>query len=117
MSTDDLLYFYRESSTFHHLLAHIYKFLPCTSQEVPVLKFINLWIIQYKHGISFDQNYHIKQTIFDVWLPNPTDPIGMCDTTFWTYTTYRKYLVDTLSIPPKDIPGVGNKYGGLIFNA
>ena len=117
MSTDDLLYFYRESSTFHHLLAHIYKFLPCTSQEVPVLKFINLWIIQYKHGISFDQTSRIKQTIADVCLPNPTDTLGMCDTPFRTYFTYGKQLVETLPVPPKDITSVDNKYGGLRFNA
>ena len=116
-STDELLCFYRESSTFHKLLVHMCKCLRCTSQEVPVLKFINLWIVQYKHAIIFDQTSHIKQTSVGVWLPKPTDPLGMRDTTFWTYTTYVQYLVDILAIPPKDIPGVDNKYVGLRFNA
>ena len=115
--TDDLLCFYHDSSTFHHLLYHMYKFFPCTSQEVPVLEFINFHIVQYKHGISFYHTSHIKKTIVDVWFSNPIDLLGVCNTPFQKWTTYEQELAETLPIPRKDLHGVKNKYGGLIFNA
>ena len=87
MSTDDLLCFYRDSSTFDLSIFHMQKFFPCASQEGPVLVFINLRTVQSKHGASFDQNSHIKN-IADVYFTNPTDPLGVSDTPFQKDTTY-----------------------------
>ena len=40
----------------------------------------------------------------------------MYDNPLQTDTTFERDIEETLSIPPKDIPGVENKYDGLIIN-
>ena len=106
MSTDDLHCFYLVSVNFCCLLVHMRKWFPYKSQEVPVLKYLNLHTVQSKHGISFYQTSNIKQTIIDVWFPNPTYLLGVCDTSFQPDTTYEQDIAETLPIPPKDLPCV-----------
>ena len=59
----------------------------------------------------------MKQTIVGVWFPNSTDPLAVCDNPFPKDAKYKLQLAYTLPIPPKDLTGVENKYGGLVFNA
>ena len=116
ISIDDLLCFYHESSNFCQLLDHVLKFSLLMSQEVPVLTFLTLQIVHLKHGIRFDQKFHINKTIIDVWFPNPTEPIGTHDTPFFKNTIYKHENVDSLTIPPKELFAVENNYRGLRYN-
>ena len=72
-------------------------------------------IVQYKYGIRFDQNHHIKNDFY-IWLSKLTDTIGACDTSFQTKNTYENEIAEDLTIPPKDHPSIENKYCGLRFN-
>ena len=82
--TDDFFCLYHDSSSFHRLLFHMCKCFPCASQQGPVITFINFLIVQSKHGISFDQTYHIKQTGGSVGNYLQVGELGH-DTAHWDY--------------------------------
>ena len=74
----------------------------------PVLKYINLQILHFKNDIIFDQTSHIKNTFFAVFLTNPTNPNGACDTPFHTDTSYKHDILEEPTIPPKERSFVEN---------
>ena len=116
VSTDKLLCFYHDHSTFNLLLFNMNKWFRIKSQEVPVLKCFNLHNFQSKNGIIFDQNLHIKQTIVGVWFPNPDDKIRVSERPLQKYSIYELYLADTLPIQTDDTLNVENTYRGLTSN-
>ena len=44
------------------------KFFDVTTQEGPILKYLNLCFVQSSYGISFDQTEHIHDMILNLWL-------------------------------------------------
>jgi len=59
------------------------KFVDVTTQEGPILKYLNLHIFQSPYGISLDQIEHICDTILDPWLENSTERVKGFNTP-WT---------------------------------
>ena len=90
---------FHDSCNFHLVLYHIQKWFVCTSQEVDILKFLELHILQSKYFIILDQTSHIKKTIIGVFFSNPNDLIGSCDTPLYTNTSYESKFVEALPIP------------------
>ncbi len=70
-STDDFLCAYSDVKLFHDLGNFMTRYVDVTTQEGPILKYLNLRIVQSSYGVSFDQTEHIRDTILDFWLTQP----------------------------------------------
>ena len=71
-STDDFLCVYSHEDLFSAFKTHMERFVPVTTQEGNVLKYLNIQIVQTDQGISIDQTHHIKTKILDHWFPPDT---------------------------------------------
>ena len=74
-STDDFLCAFSIVEIFHELRDFVTKFFDVTTQEGPILKYLNLCIVQSQYDISFDQAEHIRNTILDPLLKNPKERV------------------------------------------
>ena len=62
-STDDFLCAYSNVKSFYKFCDSMRKIVDVTTQEGPILNYLNLWAIQSSYGISFDQSEHIHDSI------------------------------------------------------
>ena len=74
-STDDFLCAFSRVEIFYELRDFVTKFVDVTTQEGPILKYLNLRIVQSQYGINFDQTEHIRDTILDPWLKNSKERV------------------------------------------
>ena len=79
--TDDFLCAVSSKEFFHGFKRFVEKVVPVTIQEGPLLKYLNIGIIQTEEGISIDQSKHIYDERFKT-----------ADTPFRTDSAYEKSL-------------------------
>ena len=116
-STDDFICSYTHDNVFSAFLTHMEKFVPITTQDGTVLKYLNLRIVQSDLGISFDQTHHIQTTIVDEAFPAGRDElVKTADTPYRTDAEYEKALHERLPATPEELQVLEKKHGGK-FNA
>ena len=88
------------------------RFVPVTTQDGKVMKYLNMRIIQTDEGISIDQTHHIKTTILDNWfLPKQTEQLKTADTPYRTDSDFERQLETQLPAIGEDLKLLEKKYG------
>ena len=96
-STDNFLYFYSHEDLFLAFETHMERFVPVTTQEGNILKYLNIQIVQTDQGISIDQTHQIKTKILDHWFPPDTvKRLKSADTPYRTDSDYERDLNEQL---------------------
>ena len=99
LATDDILMWTDNTSCFHRLRLALDSVLEYTFQDGPVLKFLNIRIVQSNHGISLDQTQHIVSNILDdYWNNHDTSKIPWQSAPFPTNNTFETTLFHSLPL-------------------
>ena len=116
-STDDFLISSSSISLFKRLCTHIEEYVPITIQEGPVIKYLNIRIIQTELGISIDQTHHIQTSVLDTWFPaTKTERLKSADTPYRTDSQYERDLQEQLPATGTQLAKLEKEHGGK-FNA
>jgi hypothetical protein len=112
-STDDFLVCYSTPTLYSMLQVHMKKFVPITTQEGQVMKYLNVRIVQSDMGISIDQTHHIQTTILDKWFPShKTEQLKTADTPYRTDSEFEKQLNSQLPAKDADLQALETEFGG-----
>ena len=90
---------------------HLKRFVPITTQDDAVMKYLNVRLVQTDLGISIDQTHHIKTTILDPWFPKG-ELIKTADTPYRTDSDFEKALRTQLPATGKELAQLEAKYKG-----
>ena len=69
ISTDDFLSTFSNVAIFYKLENHLKEHFGVTKKEGPQFEYLNLQITQSKYGVSYDQTYHIIDSIVHHFFP------------------------------------------------
>ena len=111
-STDDFLCAFSRVEIFYELRDFVTKFVDVTTQEGPILKYLNLRIVQSQYGISFDQTEHIRDTILDPWLKNSKERVKGFHTPWPTDRAAEKEIAEVLPAGPQELKALEREFGG-----
>ena len=92
------------------------KVVPVTIQDGPLLKYLNIRIIQTEEGISIDQSKHIYDNITSKRFNINDERFKTADTPFRTDSAYEKSLVETLPASHDELRELEKEFGGQ-YNA
>ena len=112
-STDDFLCAYSRVEIFYELRDFVRKFVDVTTQEDPILKYLNLHIVQSPYGISFDQTEHIRDTILDPWLKNSTERVNGFHTPWPIDQMAKQEITEAMPADPQELKALEYEFGGL----
>ena len=116
-STDDFLCVCSNDQNFARLKTHMERFVPVTTQDGKVMKYINTRIIQTDEGISIDQTHRIKTAILDNWFPpKRTEQLKTADAPYRTDSDFERQLETQLPAIGEDLKLLEKKHGGK-YNA
>ena len=111
-STDDFLCAYSDVKLFHDLRNFMTRYVDVTTQEGPIIKYLNLRIVQSDYGVSFDQTEHIRDSVLIKWLPQAGDYVKGYHTPWRTDREAERVLSETLPAEPHELKALEKKYGG-----
>lgn len=116
-STDDFMCTYTSEGLFVLFQKHMERFVPITTQDEMVMKYLSLRVIQSDQGISIDQTHHIKTSILDKWFPEGmVERLKTADTPYPTDSQFEKELSQTLPATPEELSKLELEFGGQ-FNS
>jgi len=108
--TDDFMLLVSKKELYLNIKARIEKSYDITMQEGPVIKYLNLQIIQSDAGISFDQTQHILKML------EPHYPQGSSftktDIPFRTDRDYEQELMNAIPASPTELRLLEKEYKG-----
>jgi len=114
-STDDFLCAYSNELIFESLCKHLEQYFDITTKTGMLLKYLNIRIIQSKHGISIDQSEHIQDHIINKYFPPAKiedSHLKKVHTPFRTDNKYEIDLLEELPATPEQLKILEQKYGG-----
>ena len=112
-STDDFLCAYSDRGLFHRFVTYLRNFFGITTQEGPVLSYLNMRIVQSSHGISYDQTEHIQNNIINYFFPpDSCEKIKAAHTPFRTDSQFETDLAEQLPAQGKDLEDLETEFKG-----
>ena len=108
--TDDFLILSSSTSLYLELKAHLAKAFSITTQEGPVLKYLNLRIIQSEAGISIDQTQHILDMVQPHYPKNSN--FTKTDSPFRTDRSYESEIINAIPSTKEELALLEQQYGG-----
>ena len=108
--TDDFLILTSSVALYQELKSNLSKAFKITSQEGPVLKYLNFRIVQSQHGISIDQTDHILEMV-EPHYPRSSH-FSKVDSPFRTDRSYEHELNTSIPASKDELKLLETQYGG-----
>ena len=101
LATDDILLIAENKILFSRLKLEFDSCFKFTTQDGPIIRFLNFRIIQSHHGISIDQTEHTLQNILDdYWRDKDTSKLSWLSSPFPTISSFEIKLFDAIPLLP-----------------
>jgi len=110
LETDDFMLLVSRKQLYLDIKARIEMSYGITMQEGPVIKYLNLQIIQSDAGISLDQTQHILKILEPHYPQNST--FTRTDIPFRTDRDYEQELMNAIPASPSELKLLEKEYKG-----
>lgn len=115
LATDDILIFTNNIICYQRIRMSFDPLFDYSYQQGPLLKFLNMRIIQSNHGISIDQTNHIQKNILqDYWKNQDTTSIKWQSAPFPTESSFEEALFHALPLTPSQHKGYIQTHNGSL---
>jgi hypothetical protein len=117
LATDDCLIMCDDRAQFLDLKSKMEAMFDLTLQQVAILHFLNLRIIQSPAGISIDQTDHIVKTIVEPYFKyRNTSALISITSPFLPDSSFEQRLYEAPILVGPALHVVETKYGGSLFH-
>ena len=114
-STDDFLCAFNSRPIYDRVCSELKKLFAITTQEGPVLHYLNLRIVQSEFGVSYDQSEHIERKIIDKYFPPSKigdSTLKPVHTPYRTDSDFEHDLLEQLPATGDALSALEQRYGG-----